>query len=500
MGLPDAVKQCETRHFINGEFVPSSDGGTFEIKSPYNHETVAHVSEATTVDVDTAVAAARAAMPAWSALSPTDRGAYMQRLAPLIQAAHEPLAQLDASCMGRPVSTYFDAAHTASHFAQIAAEGWLAQGRSSLHTPGMMNLVLKQPIGVVAAIIPWNVPVIMFGNKVAAALAAGCTVVLKSSEKAPLSSLKLAQLIKEAGFPPGVVNVLSGHGRPSGEALAGHMDVRCVSFTGSTATGKRIQEVAAKSNLKRVLLELGGKSPTLIFEDADLAKAAMETQFSMIFNSGQVCIANSRVYVQESVANEFRAAFVKAFQEQKRGDPLDPTTTQGPQADDIQYERVKAYLETAKTDKGKLELGGSAIKLEGGNGFFIEPTVYTNTPEDAKTMKEEIFGPVVHINTFKTEEEVLNKANDTEYGLYASVYTEDLSRAMRVSKALEAGQVGVNCTSPTIGMDMPFGGYKGSGNTREAVAGYSIEQYLETKAVMIKLSDRAKETANGHFH
>ena len=453
------------------------------------------VSEATVADVNSAVAAARAAFPSWSALSPTDRGAYIERLANLIEAADTPLSQLDACCMGRPVSSYFDAKSCAAHFRQLAAEGWLAQGRSSLLTPGMVNMVLKQPIGVVGAIIPWNVPLIMFGMKVAPALAAGCTVVLKSSEKAPLSSLKLAALIKEAGLPPGVVNVLSGHGRPSGEALAGHMDVRCISFTGSTATGRRIQEVAAKSNLKKVLLELGGKSPCIVFEDADLAKAAMETQFSMSFNSGQVCIANSRVYVQESVADKFRAAFAKAFQEQKRGDPLDPTTTQGPQADDIQYERVKAYLEAGKAGKGKLDLGGNAIKLEGGNGFFIEPTVFSDVPEDASTMKEEIFGPVVHINTFKTEQEALDKANDTEYGLYASVYTEDLSRAMRVSKALEAGEVGVNCTSPTIAHDMPFGGWKGSGNTREAFAGYSIENFLETKAVMIKLTERTVPAA-----
>ncbi|KAF2231517.1 aldehyde dehydrogenase [Viridothelium virens] len=520
MGMPDAVKKCETRHFINGEFVPSSDGGTFEVKSPYNHETVAHgmsfpysspssplhpalnahpllhlVSEATTTDINTAVSAAKAAFPAWSALSPAARGAHLSRLAGLIQAAHEPLSHLDASCMGRPVSSYFDAASCASEFSQFAAEGWLAQGSSSLHTPGMLNLVLKQPIGVVAAIIPWNAPVIMFGMKVAPALAAGCTVVLKSSEKAPLSNLWLAMLIKEAGFPPGVVNVVSGHGRPGGEALASHMDVRCMTFTGSTATGRRVQELGAKSNLKRVVLELGGKSPSLIFPDADLAKAAVETQFSMSLISGQVCIANSRIYVHESVAEEFQAAFAKAFQEKKRGDPLDPTTDQGPQADNIQYNRVKDYLEAGKAGKGKLEFGGNVVKMEGGNGFFIEPTVFTNTPEDAKTMKEEIFGPVVHINTFKTEQEAIEKANDTEYGLYASVYTEDLSRAMRVSKALEAGSIGVNCTSPARGSDMPFGGWKGSGQGREGFAGYSLENFLETKSVMIKVSEEVKPVA-----
>ena len=246
--------------------------------------------------------------------------------------------------------------------------------------------------------------------------------------------------------------------------------------------------MAAKSNLKKVILELGGKSPAIVFEDADLEEAAAATSFSVTFVSGQACIANSRVYVQESVAEKFTEACLRHYKERRAGagDPLDPKTTHGPQADSVQFERVKNYLKEGRNGLGKIELGGDVLNLEGGNGFFIEPSIFTNVPEDAVTMKEEIFGPVVQLNTFKTESEVLAKANDTEYGLYGSVFSKDIDRAMRVAVALEAGTVGVNCTSPTMAHDMPFGGYKMSGQGREGF-GYSIDNYLETKSVLIRM-------------
>lgn len=265
------------------------------------------------------------------------------------------------------------------------------------------------------------------------------------------------------------------------------MDIRLVSFTGSTLTGRKVQQAAASSNLKKVVLELGGKSPALVFEDADIAKAAGETVGSLQLLMGQACIANSRVYVQESVAEKFKEAFKANFKAAKKGDPLLPETQQGPQADEIQFERIKSYLKAASEGKGKLELGGKATQVEG-QGYFIEPTIYTDVAEEEKTQKEEVFGPFVNINTFKTEAEAIAKANDTEYGLYASVYTKDLSRALRVAKAFESGQVGVNCTSPTFANDMPFGGYKGSGQGREGF-GYSLDEYLEHKSVLIKLDD-----------
>jgi aldehyde dehydrogenase (NAD+) len=330
------------------------------------------------------------------------------------------------------------------------------------------------------------VPIVMLAHKLAPALAAGCTVVLKSSEKAPLSSLKFAKLIMEAGFPAGVVNILSGYGKPAGSALALHPDVRLINFTGSGVTGKLIAEMAAKSNLKRVILELGGKSPTIVFDDANIEKAAAETAFSIRLLSGQACIANSRIYVQEGVAVKFKKAFATAFAEFKVGNPLDPSTTHGPQADEIQFNRVKEFLELAKQGKGKVELGGDVLELEGGNGFFIQPTIITDQPEDARGMKEEIFGPVVGINTFKTESEAIAKAVNSEYGLYSAVYSKNIDRALRVARAMEAGTVGVNCTSPSTASDMPFGGYKQSGVGREGF-GYSLDQYLETKAVLIAI-------------
>lgn len=468
------------------KFVPSSDGKKFNVHSPYDHKRVASVYEATEVDAYKAVAAAKVAFPAWSTSDPTQRGAYLSKMSQLILANGEELAVLDSSVMGRPITSFFDAYLAADTFAYYAQAGWDAKGITSLNTKGYLNMTLRQPIGVVAAIIPWNVPIVMLAHKLAPALAAGCTVVLKSSEKAPLSSLKFAKLIKEAGFPAGVVNILSGYGKPAGSALALHPDVRLVNFTGSGVTGKLIAEMAAKSNLKRVILELGGKSPTIVFDDANIEKAAAETAFSIRFVSGQACIANSRIYVQEGVAVKFKKAFATAFAEFKVGNPLDPSTTHGPQADEIQFNRVKEFLELAKQGKGKVELGGDVLELEGGNGFFIQPTIITDQPEDARGMKEEIFGPVVGINTFKTESEAIAKAVNSEYGLYSAVYSKNIDRALRVARAMEAGTVGVNCTSPSTASDMPFGGYKQSGVGREGF-GYSLDQYLETKAVLIAI-------------
>ncbi|KAK5131662.1 hypothetical protein LTR16_000545 [Cryomyces antarcticus] len=469
MGLPLAVNEVENRLYINGEFVPSSDGKTFTVKSPYSYEAVATVYEATENDTNRAVAAAKAAFPAWSALDPHERGAYLSRLATLVRDSHTELATLDALCMGRPVSSYFDAHYSANIYDHYAQAGFDAKGQTSLNTKGHMNFTLRQPIGVVGAIIPWNVPVVLFAHKVAPALAAGCTIVLKSSEKAPLSSLKLASLIHAAGFPPGTVNVLSGFGNPSGSILSSHMDVRLINFTGSVATGRHVSAAAARSNLKKVILELGGKSPALIFEDADIEQASTETVMSMRLLSGQACIANSRIYVQKSVAPAFLAAFRAKFEDVKCGDPLDPATTQGPQADGIQFERINHYIALGNEAMGKTDAGAkqqqppSTTNSHGnGNsktsGFFIPPTIFTSVPESAPSMRDEIFGPVVHINTFATEAEAVQKANDTEFGLYASVYTRDLDRAMRVARALESGTVGINCTSPTIAGDMPFGG------------------------------------------
>ncbi|KAJ5885063.1 hypothetical protein N7495_009573 [Penicillium taxi] len=479
-------ESIETRLYINGKFVESSDGRTFDVVSPTTGEKVAEVFEASEEDTNAAVAAAKAAFPAWSALAPAERGAYFKKLAPLFLESHNELAQLEALSMGRPVSMYFESFHAAENLYHYSEAGFGNVGTSSLNTPGFVNMTLRQPFGVTAGIIPWNVPVAFLIIKSLPALMAGNTVVIKSSEKAPLTSAFAATLIDKVGFPPGVFNIITGHGHISGSVLSHHMDVRVLSFTGSARTGRIIQEAAAKSNFKKVILEMGGKSPAIIFSDADIEKAVEETKHSIQWNSGQVCMANSRIYVEESIASAFIELFKEKFSAVKIGDPLSPETTHGPQVDEQQFKNVQAYIEGAKKD-GKMAIGQDFS--ESSKGLFIMPTIFLETPEDARGLKEEIFGPVVHINTFRDEAEVVKKANDNEYGLYAAVYTKDLSRALRMVKNLEAGTVGVNCTSPTAAGDMPFGGYKGSGSGREGWTVSMLENYLEVKSVMIKVDD-----------
>ncbi|KAJ5371834.1 Aldehyde dehydrogenase N-terminal [Penicillium concentricum] len=486
MGSIESTKigEIETRLFINGKFVESSDKRTFDLTSPVTNEKFAKVYEASEDDTNAAVAAAKAAFPAWSALSPPQRGAYFKKLASLILESHDELAQLEAMSMGRPVSGYFDSYAAASTFDFFAENGYQALGASSLNTPGYVNMTVRQPFGVVAAIIPWNVPILFLAGKSAPALIAGNTVVIKSSEKAPLTSTKVATLVEKAGFPPGVINIISGHGQISGNVLSHHMDVRVLSFTGSGRTGRLIQAASAESNMKNVILELGGKSPAIIFPDADIEHAVEETKHSIQWNSGQVCMANSRIYVHESIASNFIELFNKRFADVAIGDPLLPDSNHGPQADEVQFKQVQAYIESGKK-AGKMSLGAETIDQQ---GFFIRPTVFLDTKEDAKVMKEEIFGPVVNINTFQDEDDVVAKANDTDFGLYAAVYTKDIHRALRIAKKLESGTVGVNCTSPTSAHDMPFGGYKSSGLGREGWT-VSLNNFLETKTILMKVND-----------
>ncbi|KAF2817075.1 aldehyde dehydrogenase [Mytilinidion resinicola] len=483
--MPGPKRHIETRLLINGELVESEK--TFDLINPATLEPVAKVYEASEADTNAAVAAAKASFPAWSALSVEQRAVPLKKLAQLIRENHDELASLEAMSMGRPVTHFFDAMEAASRIEHYAEAGYEVQGTTSIQTPGYVNMTFRQPYGVVAAIIPWNYPLLFLAGKLAPALITGNTVVLKSSEKAPLTSAKIATLVLEAGFPRGVFNIITGFGNISGSILSHHMDVRALTFTGSGRTGRLIQVAATKSNLKHVLLELGGKSPAIVFADADLDDAVAATVQSMKQNSGQVCMANSRIYVQDSIAEKFMAAYQKTFALVTMGDTLDPATNHGPQADAVQHETVLRYIEDGKK-VGKLVVGGEAATEH--DGFFIRPTIFTEAPEDSNIMKEEIFGPVVNINTFETEEEVLAKANDTEFGLYASVFTKDIDRAMRFAKGLESGVVGINCTSPTHMKDGPFGGYKSSGSGREGYR-YSMENFLETKAVCIKLGGSA---------
>ncbi|KAL4861917.1 hypothetical protein BDV12DRAFT_203528 [Aspergillus spectabilis] len=482
------MASIETRLFINNEFVAASSGRTFPVINPATEEVTAHVHEAQQADVDSAVAAAAAAFPAWSGLSGFDRAKFFYKLADLYEQHLQPLAELEARSMGRPVSTYTEPLASARFLRYMAGKATDIQGESSLQTAGFVNVTLRQPYGVCAAITPWNAPVTMLTFKMAPALIAGNTLVVKSSEKAPLTSLYIAKLVREAGFPPGVLNILNGFGRPCGQALASHMKVRKISFTGSVGGGKAVQEAAAKSNLKKVTLELGGKSPLVIFADADLDKAAQGAALSILLNSGQACIASSRVYVHEAVATEFRDRLAKALLEKGanppgENNPLSPATKRGPQADGLQFARIQQYIQDARNSGTEIVTGG---QREGTTGFFIQPTLVWQPPEQSRIMKEEVFGPVQCLTTFSDEKDVLARANDSEFGLYASVYTRDLSRALRFATAFESGNVGVNVTSPMMTHDMAFGGVKQSGQGRE-LGQHGLDEWTELKTVYFAL-------------
>ncbi|KAJ5179516.1 hypothetical protein N7492_002726 [Penicillium capsulatum] len=469
----------ETRLFINNEFRESSSNKTFDVVYPYTREVIATVHEADEKDVNDAVAAAKAAFPAWRDLGVDQRGEYLRKVADLFEKHTEQLGRLETLSIGRPISLFPDCRIAKDQFRYFADAGWQVQGTATTNTPGFLGMTVKEPYGPVACITPWNFPLLGLATKLAPALAAGNTVVLKSSEKAPLTSLYAAKLFVEAGFPPGVVNIISGHGNLAGAALSSHMDIRALSFTGSSLTGQKIQEAAAKSNLKHLHMELGGKTPAVIFEDADLEAAATQTKFSIQLNSGQICTANSRIYVHESVAERFTELFREKFAAQTIGDPFDPKTTHGPQVDILQHNRIKGYLDIAEKE-GRVTLGGDAS-----DGLFVKPTILQDMPEDSRVMREEVFGPVVAINTFKTEAEVIEKANATEYGLFASVFTKDIERGLRLAKALEAGTVSINCASPTHLKDASVGGYKMSGTGREGLL-YSMENFVQTKTIQIK--------------
>ncbi|BCS30146.1 uncharacterized protein APUU_80449A [Aspergillus puulaauensis] len=482
-----ATPEIETRLFIDGEFVDSLDGSKFKVTNPFTGETVAEVSEGKADDVDRAVASAKRAFPMWSEMDGSERRRLMLRLADLVDEHAAEFARLEALSMGKPVSTYIDQAMGTATLRYYAGRALDIHGATSLTSKDHLNISIRQPYGVTGAIIPWNVPVIMICFKVGPALIAGNTLVLKSSEKAPLTSILFARLAKEAGFPPGVLNIVSGFGLPCGDAIARHMDIRKIAFTGSTRTGKLIQKAAVDSNLKSCTLELGGKSPLIVFEDADLQKAAKVAAFSIVFNSGQVCMASSRVYVQKSVEDEFTKLYAQAIQElaAQAGNPLEATTGFGPQADRHQFKSITDYLQKAQKDGLKRLSIGESTPREGAN--FVSPVVFQEVPEHHSIMKDEIFGAVSCLNAFSSEQDVIRAANDSEYGLYASVFTRDINRAIRVAKYFEAGSIGVNTSSPYYCQDLPLGGFKGSGTGRE-LGDEGLQAWTEVKSVYISLS------------
>ncbi|KAF2282913.1 hypothetical protein GH714_043333 [Hevea brasiliensis] len=484
------VQAVYTQHLINGQFVDAASGRTFPAYDPRTEEVIAHVAEGDAEDINRAVAAARKAFDEgpWPKMTPYERSRILLRFADLVEKHNDELAALETWNNGKPYerSAKSELPMLSRLFHYYA--GW-ADKIHGLTVPGDSNhhvQVLHEPIGVAGQIIPWNFPLIMFAWKVGPALACGNTIVLKTAEQTPLTALYAAKLFHEAGLPPGVLNVVSGYGPTAGAALASHMDVDKIAFTGSTDTGKIVLELAARSNLKPVTLELGGKSPFIVCEDADVDKAVELAHFALFFNQGQCCCAGSRTYVHELVYDEF---IEKAKARAKRrvvGDPFKQGVEQGPQIDSEQFQKVLRYIRSGIESNATLECGGDRF---GSKGYFIQPTVFSNVQDDMLIAQDEIFGPVQSILKFKNLDEVIRRANTSRYGLAAGVFTKNIDTANTLSRALRAGTVWVNCFD-VFDAAIPFGGYKMSGMGREKGI-YSLNNYLQVKAVVTPLNNPA---------
>ncbi|KAL4137307.1 Aldehyde dehydrogenase [Phytophthora ramorum] len=476
------VKQ--TNLLINGEFVPSVKGRTFETFNPATEEKIADVAEGGTADIDAAVAAARAAFEGpWRTMSAEDRGKLIYRLAELIEENIDELAALEALDNGKPCTV----AKAADLGLVIKTLRYYAGWPDKIHgsvipvSGPYLCYTKAEPVGVCAQIIPWNFPLLMMAWKLGPALAAGNTIVLKPAEQTPLSALRVGELIVEAGFPKGVVNIVPGVGADAGRHLAQHPDVDKVAFTGSTEVGYQIMRTSHVSNLKRITLELGGKSANIILDDADIDLAIQQSQLGLFMNQGQCCIAGTRVYVQEGIYDEFVRRTVEAANARVVGDPFDTKTDQGSQIDETQFEKILGYIEEGKKEGAKLLAGG---KRHGDKGWFIEPTVFADVEDDMTIAREEIFGPVMSILKFKTIDEVIARANDSVYGLGAGVVTSNIDNAIKISNGIRTGTVYVNCYD-VFDSNTPFGGFKDSGVGREN-GELGLRNYLEHKTVIIK--------------
>ncbi|KAL6706733.1 hypothetical protein ACN47E_005275 [Coniothyrium glycines] len=472
--------------FINNEYVDATSNETLSIYSPHDESLVLDgIQVASQADVDRAVKAARAAFNGeWSKWTPQQRSAVMLRFADLIDEHAAELGLWETKSMGMPVSvTPFMYKIVSSFFRYMA--GWTDKvpGEQWPEQDGIYKIVQYEPIGVCAGIGAWNGAGLYFALKGAAALAAGCTFIYKASEKSPIGILQFGELVKEAGFPPGVVNIVTGDGKV-GAALASHMDINKISFTGSVFAGKKVQELAAKSNLKSVTLELGGKSPSLIFPDANIENALQHHSQNFLFNTGQACIAASRTFVHEDIAEEFVKQLKIRFEQlgHVTGNPEDSKIFFGPLVDGKQFERVMSFVDVGKKE-AELVTGGVR---KGDKGFFVEPTIFLNPKDDARIYREEIFGPVITIRTFKTEEEAVKLANDTEYGLSACIFTANIPKALRLAKKIDSGMVNIN-TSQQVGLEAPFGGMKESGLGREG-GKMGFMSYLEPKTICINMN------------
>jgi len=476
---------------IDGKWVQAASGKTFETVNPATGEVLAAVAEADREDIDRAVKAARKAFEGpWAKVTPSDRQRLLLRLADLVEANADELAMLEVLDNGMPITTARKGMVPRVADLMRYYAGWATKLHGeTIETslPGeYFTYTLREPVGVVGAIAPWNGPLVTAIWKMGPALAVGCTVVLKPAEQTPLTSLRLGELILEAGFPAGVVNICPGFGPTAGAALAEHMDVNKISFTGEHTTGQLIVK-ASMGNLKRVTLELGGKSPDIVFSDADLDQAVPGTAWAIFRNSGQVCCAGSRLFVERGIYDKFVALVAEYAATIKVGNGLDPTTQMGPLISKEQLERVTGYLRVGKDEGAKPVVGGERLMAgEFGKGYFVSPTVFDNVRPDMRIAKEEIFGPVVTVIPFKDLEEVVALSNNTFYGLAGGAWTHDVRKAHRVAKALQAGTVWINCYN-LFDPAMPFGGYKMSGYGRESGM-HALELYTQVKAVWMNLA------------
>ena len=477
--------------FIGGRWVESAGGKTFATHDPATGDVLAAVAEANAEDVDRAVAAARKSFDrgTWRELPPAERAKVLWKIGDMIEERATELAQLETLDNGMPINDalLFHAPLAAATFRYYA--GWVTKldgATQQVSFPGQyLSYTLREPVGVVGQIIPWNFPLLMAAWKLAPALACGNSVVLKPSEETPLSALRLAELMQEADIPDGVVNVIPGYGEVAGARLAAHPDVDKIAFTGSTDVGKLIAKASADSNLKRVSLELGGKSPNIVFADADITRAASGAFLGIFFNQGQVCSAGSRLFVQEKVYDQTLDELLKTVADTRIGPGMDPVNQMGPLVSRTQMERVLGYIRTGTQEGARLMVGGDRPQgLD--RGYFVKPTVFADVDGKMRIAREEIFGPVVAAIPFSDEDDLVAKANSTIYGLVAGVWTRDVARAHRVAHALKAGTVYVNCYH-VVDAVTPWGGYKQSGWGRE-LGPYALDLYTEIKNVIVDIA------------
>lgn len=480
--------------YINGQWQDSSDGAFYTSTNPANGQTLAQCAEATKEDVDLAVKSAWQAYPAWKATTKEERAAILERIADRIEENATWLATVETMDNGKPIreTSTIDVPYSVRHFRYYASLIRTDEGTASVLDGNMMSLVLREPIGVVGQIVPWNFPFLMAAWKLAPALAAGDCIVFKPSSATSLSMLVFTELIQDL-LPAGVLNLITGSGSKSGQYLLEHPDLCKLAFTGSTEIGKSIARAAA-DKLIPATLELGGKSANIIFNDCNWDMAVDGVQLGILFNQGQVCCAGSRVFVQEEIYNKFVAALVDAFQKVTVGDPLNPETQMGAQVNKRQAEKILSYVDIARQEGATVACGGNYYTENGcEKGSFIQPTLITNVTNDMRVAQEEIFGPVAVVIKFKTEAEVIQMANDSSYGLGGAVWTQNLNRALRVAQSIETGRVWVN-TYNQIPEGAPFGGYKQSGIGRENDKSI-LDAYSQTKNIMINLN----ETPSGFY-